>query len=156
MPCHPPFAEFLARELIPWVRRGYRVTDDPARTAIAGSSLGGLAAAFAAFKHPEVFGNVLSLSGSFNWAPRDDAEPEWLARQLAAGPKLPLRFYLEAGRQENRLRPDGTSLLGSNRHLRTVLQAKGYDVRYREFNGGHSILNWRGSVADGIVALLGV
>lgn len=155
MACHPPFADFLALELIPWVRRGYRVTTEPAHTAIVGSSLGGLAAAFAAFKHPEVFGSVLSLSGSFNWAPRDDAEPEWLARQLAAGPKLPLRFYLEAGLMENRLRPDGTSLLGSNRHLRTVLRAKGYAVQYREFNGGHSILNWRGSVADGILALFG-
>ena len=155
MACHPPFAEFLAQELIPWVRRGYRVASDPSRTAIVGSSLGGLAAAFAAFKHPEVFGNVLSLSGSFNWAPRDDAEPEWLARQLAAGPKLPLRFYLEAGLMEDRVRPDGTSLLGSNRHLRTVLQAKGYAVQYREFNGGHSILNWRGSLADGLLALFG-
>jgi enterochelin esterase-like enzyme len=155
MTCHPPFAEFLALELIPWVRRGYRVAADPARTAIVGSSLGGLAAAFAALKHSEVFGNVLSLSGSFYWTPQEDAEPEWLARQLAAGPKLPLRFYLEAGLQEDRQRPEGTSLLGSNRHLRTVLQAKGYAVQYREFNGGHSILNWRGSVADGILALFG-
>jgi enterochelin esterase-like enzyme len=39
--------------------------------------------------------------------------------------------------------------------LRTVLQAKGYAVEYREFNGGHSILSWRGSLADGILALFG-
>jgi hypothetical protein len=25
--CHPPFAEFLALELVPWVRRGYRTAD---------------------------------------------------------------------------------------------------------------------------------
>jgi enterochelin esterase-like enzyme len=155
MACHPPFAEFLARELVPWVRRGYRVTDDPARMVIAGSSLGGLAAAFAASKHPEVFGNVLSLSGSFYWKPPGEAEDEWLARQLATGPKLPLRFYLEVGLMEVRQRLGGPSLLDSNRHLRTVLQAKGYAVEYREFNGGHSILNWRGSLADGLLALLG-
>lgn len=153
--CHPPFAEFLTRELLPWVRRGYRITDDPARTAIAGSSLGGLAAACAAVRHPEVFGNVLSLSGSFYWRPPDEVEPEWLARQLAAGPKLPLRFYLEAGLMEDKPRPGGTSLLAANRHLRTVLQARGYAVEYREFNGGHSILNWRGSFADGVLALFG-
>lgn len=153
--CHPPFAEFLTRELLPWVRRGYRITDDPARTAIAGSSLGGLAAACAAVRHPEVFGNVLSLSGSFYWRPPDEAEPEWLARQLAAGPKLPLRFYLEAGLMEDKPRPGGTSLLAANRHLRTVLQARGNAVEYREFNGGHSILNWRGSFADGVLALFG-
>jgi enterochelin esterase-like enzyme len=125
MTCHPLFADFLALDLIPWVRRGYRVTGDPARTAIVGSSLGGLAAAFTALKHPEVFGNVLSLSGSFYWTPRDDAEPEWLARQLAAGPRLPLRFYLEAGLQEDRPRPEGASLLGSNRHKVTVCGAAG-------------------------------
>lgn len=151
--CQPPFAEFLARELVPWVRSGYRIADDPARTAIAGSSLGGLAAACAAVRHPEVFGNVLSLSGSFYWRPPDETEPEWLARQLAAGPKLPLRFYLEAGLMEDRPRPEGISLLAANRHLRTVLQARGSSVEYREFNGGHSILNWRGSFADGVLAL---
>ncbi len=154
--CHPPFAEFLARELIPWVRRGYRVTADPARTVIAGSSLGGLAAVCAAAKSSDVFGNVLSLSGSFYWRSPGEPEPESLARQLATGPKLPLRFYLEAGLMEDRPpRPEGPSLLASNRHLRTVLQAKGYAVEYREFNGGHSILSWQGSLADGLLALFG-
>jgi len=150
--CHPPFAEFLARELVPWVRGSYRITDDPARTAIAGSSLGGLAAACAAMKHADVFGNVLSLSGSFYWRSPGEIEPEWLARQLAAGAKLPLRFYLEAGLMEDKPR-EGVSLLAANRHLRTVLQARGNAVEYREFNGGHSILNWRGSFADGVLAL---
>jgi enterochelin esterase family protein len=153
--CHPPFTEFLARELIPWIHHGWRVTAEPTRTAIAGSSLGGLAAACAASKHSDVFGNVLSLSGSFSWQPPGEAEPEGLARQLATGPKLPLRFYLEAGLMEDRQRPEGPSLLTANRHLRTVLQAKGYAVDYREFNGGHSILNWRGSIADGLLALFG-
>jgi enterochelin esterase-like enzyme len=153
--CHPSFAEFLARELLPWVRRGYRVTADPARTAIAGSSLGGLAVACAAVKHPEVFGNVLSLSGSFYWRPPYEAEPEWLTRQIATGPKPPVRFYLEAGLMENNPR-EGVSLLAANRHLRTVLQARGTAVEYREFNGGHSILNWRGSFADGVLALFGI
>jgi enterochelin esterase family protein len=152
--CHPPFAEFLARELVPWVRGSYRITDDPARTAVAGSSLGGLASACAAMKHPDVFGNVLSLSGSFYWRPPGEPEPEWLARQFAAGPKLPLRFYLEAGLMEDKPH-EGVSLLAANRHLRTVLQARGNAVEYREFNGGHSILNWRDSFADGVLALFG-
>jgi enterochelin esterase-like enzyme len=153
--CHPPFAEFLGRELIPWVLRGYRVSSDPARTVIAGSSLGGLAAACAAMKYPEIFGTVLSISGSFYWKPPGETEPEGIARRLATGPKLKLRFYLEAGLMEGRPRPETPSLLESNRHLRTVLRAKGYDVKYQEFNGGHSILNWRGSFANGLLALLG-
>ncbi len=153
--CNPTFAEFLTRELIPWVRSGWRVTTDPGRTAIAGSSLGGLAAACAAVGSPEIFGNVLSISGSFYWKMAGDSEPESLARRLATGAKLPLRFYLEAGKMEDRQRPDSPSLLTANRHLRDVLEAKGYAVDYKEFNGGHSILNWRGSIADGLVALFG-
>ena len=151
--CKPRFGEFLSRELIPWVRGGWNVTADPARTVIAGSSLGGLAAACAALASPEIFGNVLSLSGSFYWQIEGDAEPEGVARRLATGPKLPLRFYLQAGLMEDRPRPGGPSLLTANRHLRDVLEAKGYAVDYKEWNGGHSILNWRGSVADGLQAL---
>lgn len=153
--CNPKFAEFLDRELIPWVRGGWHVATDPARTAIAGSSLGGLAAACAAVSSPEIFGNVLSLSGSFYWQMAGESEPEGLARRLATGSKLPLRFYLEAGKMEDRQRPGSPSLLTANRHLRDVLEAKGYAVDYKEFNGGHSILNWRGSVADGLQALFG-
>ncbi len=63
LPCYPPFGDFLATELVPWVRENYRATSDPARTIAAGSSYGGLAAVFAGLRHPEVFGNVLSISG---------------------------------------------------------------------------------------------
>lgn len=85
-------------------------------------------------------------------------EGEWLARQYATHPRLPLNFYLEAGLFETDLMMvDGFSidLLASNRHLRDVLQAKGNPVHYREFSGGHSTVIYRGTLADGLLALLG-
>jgi enterochelin esterase-like enzyme len=36
-----------------------------------------------------------------------------------------------------------------------VLRAKGYHVRYEEYNGGHDYLRWRGTLADGLISLLG-
>ena len=58
LPCFPPFADFLASELVPWMRETFRAGATADRTVVSGASLGGLAASFAAFQHPEVFGNV--------------------------------------------------------------------------------------------------
>lgn len=157
LPCHPPMAAFLATELLPWVRQNYRVTTDPARTTIGGSSYGSLAATFAAFTHPELFGNVLSMSGSFWWRPEDDAAHEWLTRQFAAAPRRPLRLYLDVGLLETgSVLPGGPSQVAANRRLRDLLRAKGYPLHYAEFNGGHDYCCWRGTLADGLLALRGL
>jgi enterochelin esterase-like enzyme len=36
-----------------------------------------------------------------------------------------------------------------------VLRAKGCVVHYHEFNGDHDYITWRGSLADGLLALVG-
>jgi len=46
-------------------------------------------------------------------------------------------------------------ILETTRHLRDVLLAKGYEVHYQQFVGGHDGLGWRGTLADGIIALIG-
>ncbi|HEY0322166.1 MAG TPA: alpha/beta hydrolase-fold protein [Pyrinomonadaceae bacterium] len=174
---YEPFAEFIAVELIPWIRERYRVTSRVDETAIAGSSLSGGAAVHIALRHPEIFGNVLAQSGGFMYRQRRSAsvgtrypgelleenfpESEWLARQFALSPRLPLRFYLEAGLLEDVIYRESPpryavpSLLLATRHLRDVLQAKGYAVCYREYNGAHETLSWRGTFGDGLTALLG-
>jgi enterochelin esterase family protein len=154
--CHPPFVDFLAQELLPFVRERYRVASDPGQTIVAGASLGGLAAAYAGLQRPDLFGNVLSQSGSFWWKPEGDAEAEWLCRQFAARPRAPLRFYLEIGLLEDLpSTADAPGMLTVNRHLRTVLLAKGYPVHYVEFNGRHDFCNWQGGLCDGLSALVG-
>lgn len=153
LPCYPPFADFLADELLPWARERYHISEDPRRVIIVGSSYGGLAATFTGLRRPEVFGNVLSQSGSFWWQPEGDQEYEWLARQFAESPLRPLRFYLDVGRLETDPPPPAPSQLLSNRHLRTVLRAKGYEVSYVEFDGGHDELSWRATLPDGLIPL---
>jgi enterochelin esterase family protein len=159
---NPEFADFMAKELLPWVRARYKVTNDPRQTVVGGFSAGGLAAAYMGLRYPEVFGNVLSQSGAFWWAPdhfldTEDAttEPNWMAKQFIASPKLPLRFYLDAGTFELDKSGKGGDILEATRHLRDVLLAKGYEVRYQQFVGGHTDLSWRGTLADGLIALLG-
>jgi hypothetical protein len=44
-----------------------------------------------------VFGNVISLSGSFWWKPDDDKRGEWLTSLVDASPKASLRFAAVGG-----------------------------------------------------------
>ncbi|HAF24348.1 MAG TPA: hypothetical protein DCK93_15830, partial [Blastocatellia bacterium] len=169
--CNSAYADFLAQEIVPWARANYHATDRPEQTIIGGASFGGLQAACVGLKHAEVFGNVLSQSSSFAWKPDGEKEWEWLNRQFAASPRLPLRFSFEAGLLEgtwwwrdlmaqlpnappaNLIEP---TLLATNRNLRDTLLSKGYSVHYTEFNGNHGFLNWRGTLASHLIALVGV
>jgi enterochelin esterase family protein len=163
LPPNPAFADFLANELLPWVHARYTVTSDPRLTVVAGSSYGGIAATYAGLRHPEVFGNVLCQSGSFWWAPDHGAGPDadattetgWLAKEFIKSPKLPLKFWMDAGVFEVDSRGSGGAILEPSRHMRDVLLAKGYEVHYQQFNSGHDYLNWRGTLADGLIALVG-
>ena len=155
--CSEAFADFTAKELVPWVRQNYHVASDASQTIVGGLSLGGLMASYSGYRHPEVLGNVLSLSGSYPWAPgmfegtlAPNEEPGWLTRQYLTSPRLPVRFYAAAGRFENTF---PFNLLGENHRFRDVLQAKGYVITYSEFNGGHSPISWRGPFVDGLIWL---
>lgn len=154
LPGNDKFADFVALELVPWMRANYNATNDRARTVIAGISFGGIASAWGALRHPEVYGNVLSQSGSYWWAPDDDDEGERHAREFASRPKMPLRWWMECGTLEGGSPRPNVSQIGANRHMRDVLRAKGYDVTYKEYVGAHEYIGWRGSVADGLIALL--
>lgn len=169
--CNSTYADFLAQEIVPWARVNYHATDRPEQTIIGGTSLGGLQAAFVGLKHAEVFGNVLAQSGAFGWKPDGEKESEWLTRQFAASPRLPLRFSFEAGLMEGTWwwrdlvlqQPNAPAanlidptLLAANRNLRDTLQSKGYSVHYTEFNGNHTLFNWRGTLASHLVALVGI
>src|SRR2546430_2422614 len=162
--CSSAYADFLAEEIVPWACANYHATDRPEQTIIGGASQGGLGAAFVGLRHPEVFGNVLSQSGAFDWKPDGEKEYEWLNRQFAASARLPLRFSFEAGLLEGTwwwrsLQRDPSPqppLLMTNRNLRDTLTSKGYPVHYTEFNGNHGLLNWRGTLASHLIALIGI
>ncbi|OLE92185.1 MAG: enterochelin esterase, partial [Delftia sp. 13_1_40CM_3_66_6] len=151
LPPNTAFARFLDEELMPWV--GEQGLGQPAaRTVIGGSSFGGLASAYAGLVNARWFGNVLSMSGSFWWSPAGEV-PGWVQRRYAQEPRQPVRFYLDAGRYE-RARGGQDGILETNRHLADVLRAKGYEVTQAEHETSHDYLQWQGSLACGLVALL--
>ena len=105
---------------------------------------------------PDAFGNVLSQSGSYWWNRKygsreegdDFADAEWLTARIGRMERVGVRFYVEVGRMEFE------GQLDTNRRFRDALLGKGYSVGYREFNGNHSYVNWRGSFGSGLLALL--
>jgi len=158
-PPNDDFQRFVATELIPRIRARYRVTHDPRRSAVVGSSYGGLAAAYTAFSHPELFGNVVSQSGSFGWSPstgsqtpppfRANPDSGWLIKRIAESPREAIRFHLDVGVWE------GAGMVSSNRILRSILTGKGYDTTYVEADGTHHAYYWMLRLPQGLEDALG-
>lgn len=165
LPCNPDFVEMLRDELLPFVARELDIKIHGDQTVANGVSYGGLAAMYAGLTAPETFGLVAAHSGSFWWKPNpmtmsrvpgETNEFCWLPEQAAIWPAREIRVWMEAGTLENRsfmnLCP---SQLDSNRHMRDVLRARGYDVEYSEYLGGHDFAHWRNSLGDALIHLLG-
>jgi enterochelin esterase family protein len=158
------FVAFLADELLPWVQKQYGFKAEPRRTVIGGESIAGLTAAFAAFRRPDVFRHVVAQSASFwlNNRDADDGEPEWLTRQFLHHRKLDVTFWIDVGQMEFVANeadrtfppfvPGETSLLAASRHLRDILEAKGYEVHYLENYGGHEPLRWTRTLPQALIA----
>jgi enterochelin esterase-like enzyme len=127
------FDRMLTANLLPWLRAKLGRLPEPKNVVIAGFSVGGLTAAYLAYRHPDVFGNVFAQSGAF-WRGNEGSNdpPEWLTNELRDKPRLPLRFYIEVGSEETRRLPNGVIFVEASRHLRDVLARKGYVFQYSE------------------------
>ena len=147
--CNPAFWLAVQEELLPQVSEWSPSWDPQLPTLVAGQSYGGLAALYAALHWPQLFNGAVSLSGSFWWPDRHSASSAgWLGDRLRQGAiaSHPQRIWLEAGLHEK-------IILQSNRTLLPLLRASGHELHYREFQGGHDALCWRGGLTDGLHAL---
>ena len=128
--------------------------------------------------HPEVFGNVLSMSAAIWWSPEHNGgicagvcadpngkpavvnqdattEPNWIAQLALKRPSARVKFYLAAGTFEFDRFGTAGQILEETRHLRDILLAKKYEVFYHQFVGGHDAVSWPGVMTDGLQRLLG-
>ncbi|CCJ73253.1 putative esterase [Cronobacter condimenti 1330] len=146
LPPNRDFADMMALELLPWLR-AQGLAPQGRRTIVTGSSYGGLAASWVALRHPTVFGNVLSLSGSYWWAPKGEPA-SWLTREYERAPRLTVRFWLEAGRFETQ-GPDG-GIYQNTREFEHVLREKGYAVSFHPWASGHDYVSWCEAMMQGV------
>jgi len=144
LPLYKPFTDFVALELMPWAYQNLKIAKGPEKSIVAGVSYGGLAAGYIALNYSNLFGNVLSQSGSYWRGIKVTDSIPWLTEQYKSSPKLLIRFYLDCGLQETVMRSfSNLNFIEAHRHMRDVLKAKGYEIYYQEFQSGHDWTGWR-------------
>ena len=147
LPCNPDFWLAVQEELLPLVKHRTPFSDRADRTVVAGQSFGGLSSLYAALNWPQRFGCVLSQSGSYWWPHRGGQQEGLLIAQLKAGEKTArgLRIVLEAGRNE-------PLIYRANQAIYDELHTQ-QQVYWRQVDGGHDALCWRGGLTQGLMTL---
>jgi enterochelin esterase-like enzyme/sugar lactone lactonase YvrE len=118
------YSRFLLEEIIPEVKKRYRISEDPNLRAIGGSSSGAICAFTVAWERPDSFRKVYSTVGSFTNLRGGNVYPAWVRK---TEPK-PIRVYMAdtSGDIDN---PFG-SWPWSNQLMASALKYMGYDLRF--------------------------
>ncbi|MCM8291332.1 enterochelin esterase [Enterobacter hormaechei] len=147
LPCNPDFWLAVQDELLPQVKSMAPFSDRADHTMVAGQSFGGLSSLYAGLNWPQRFGCILSQSGSYWWPHRGAQQDGLLIEQLKAGDKTArgLRIVLEAGRNES-------LILRANQAILAELHTQ-QPVFWRQVDGGHDALCWRGGLTQGLMTL---
>ncbi|WP_213732215.1 enterochelin esterase [Citrobacter europaeus] len=148
LPCNADFWLAVQEELLPLVKTTTAFSDDPQHTVVAGQSFGGLSSLYAGLNWPARFGCVLSQSGSYWWPHRGGYQDGTIVEQLKSGKVSAqgLRIVLEAGIRE-------PIIFRANQALYAQLPSAPQSIFWRQVNGGHDALCWRGGLMQGLITL---
>lgn len=156
------YADFVLTELLPYVQKRYHISADPAQSAIAGFSLGGLSAFDIGFHHPDRFSRVGVFSGSFWWRKKKfnsayDDETDRIMHSLIreSTTKPAVRFWLQTGTNDETSDRNNNGVIDSIDDTLDIikeLEKKGFereqagdthDIRYVQVEGGeHNQRTW--------------
>jgi enterochelin esterase family protein len=138
------FCDDFSKDLRPFVEKNYRVFDDRSQRAIAGLSMGGAQTLNIAFAELDDYGyvgvfssGVFGIAGGFGGAPPNR---QWEEDRKAilddADTKQGLKLvWFATGKDDFLLRTTEATV--------DMLKSHGFDVTYRETDGGHTWINWR-------------
>ncbi|MFF0057775.1 alpha/beta hydrolase-fold protein [Streptomyces microflavus] len=154
--CEPALWEAVRDELLPLVA-GSGVRADVDRLVVAGQSLGGLSALYAALEFPELVSRIACQSGSFWWAPGAEERPDPLGGQvggtiaelLRRGPDLSsLRCAFDVGEHETRMLPHCEL-------TESLTERAGATVRVSRSASDHDRAGWRQALLRDVAWALG-
>ncbi len=131
------FVEEFAADIKPHVEANYRVRTDRADTAVAGLSMGGAQALDVSMTDLDEYAYIGVFSSGIFSVDQDDS---WRERHRTTLDDASLREGLEwiwfaTGRDD--------FLLDTTEASVELLRGHGFDVTYRETDGGHTWINWR-------------
>ncbi|MCM8532792.1 MAG: SMP-30/gluconolactonase/LRE family protein [Lentisphaeraceae bacterium] len=146
------YARFLEEELLPEVKKTYKLTSDPNKIGITGSSSGGICAFVAAFHRPDLFRRVATFVGSYTNL-RGGQDVASLIRKTES---KPLKVYMQSG--ENDLDIYSGSWPIGNLDVAAALKFAGYNLKHVIGTEGHNnqhgrailpeVLTWLWTDAD--------
>jgi predicted alpha/beta superfamily hydrolase len=147
------YADFLTKEVMPFLEKRYRIAIGPANTGIGGSSYGAIVALTTAMHRPGVFGKLLLESPSL-WV--GDGK---LLADVQKTNLLPQKIYLGTGTSESG-KPEGDALIvGRFTQLEQIFKAKGMGPsRLKvviEEGGQHNESAWAQRLPDALIFLYG-
>ncbi|MFI0821095.1 alpha/beta hydrolase-fold protein [Streptomyces sp. NPDC021098] len=154
--CEPALWEAIRDELLPLVAES-GVPADPDRLVVAGQSLGGLSALYAAVEFPGLVSRIACQSGSFWWTSDAVDRPDplggpvggALAARLREGPDLSgLRVAFDVGEHE-------TGMLPHCELTEVLTERSGATVRVSRSASGHDRAGWRQALLRDVAWALG-
>jgi enterochelin esterase family protein len=137
------YARLVVDELLPELKRTYKISDDPNDRGIAGASSGAICAFTVAWQRPDQFRKVISTIGSFTNIRGGHVYPDLV---MKSEPK-PIRVFLQDGLNDNRgMRGRGANATydpkwdwhAQNIKMAKALTEKRYDVNYTWGIGTHN------------------
>lgn len=151
------YTRFIFQELIPFLRKTYKITEFSEK-AFAGFSLGGLCAMDIVWNYPHEFKKLGVFSGSFWWRDKDQDDIDFdedvnriMHRQVREGNYASwLKFFFEVGTKDETADRNNNGIIDAiddTLSLIIELEKKGYipgdDIRYLELNEGrHDVPTW--------------
>ena len=136
------YPKFLVEEMIPLAEsKGVKISKDPARRGIAGSSSGGICAFNAAWQRPEAFSKVFTTIGSFTnirgvISKGAEKGGNLFPQMILESPKKNIRVFSQDGTH------DLTNEFGvwpeANQKMADAWKAKGYDYKFIMGEGTHN------------------
>ena len=147
------YAEFLIKEVMPFLEKRYRIALGPANTALGGSDYGALVSLTTILQHPNVFGKLLLESPSL-WV----GEGKLLA-EVEKAKVLPYKIYIGVGTKEAGDETSDAMIVKTVTDLEQVLRTKGMGpARLKvvvEEGAQHNESAWAKRLPDALVFLYG-